>query len=132
MADKFELAVVEVPKADENKVAAGTALWLGIVSKLSVGTITGYMAGNFTKQITDKAIMMGGCVVLLVGSLHMMQWVTINFKKIDEDLLHLYNRTKQNAKEKGLFEKIKRILIRTVPLLGGFSAGFFYAWKHTE
>ena len=28
-------------------------MWLGITSKLSAGSIAGYMAGNFIKQITD-------------------------------------------------------------------------------
>ena len=78
-------------------------LWLGLSSKLSAGSIAGYMVGNFFKQITNKAILYLGCGVFLVGMLHGMQWITINFKKIDEDLLQLYVRAKTTAKDTGFF-----------------------------
>ena len=57
-----------------------------------------------------------------------MQWITINFKKIDEDALGLWFRAKRSAQDTGLVARIKRILIRTAPLLGGFSAGFYFGF----
>ena len=105
-------------------------LWLGMTSKVSVGSIAGYMAGNFIKQITDRAIFFMGIGVLMVGGLHLMQWITINFKKIDEDLLHLVQRARNSAQDNGLVQRIKRMLIRTAPLLVGFGAGIYYGFEH--
>lgn len=67
---------------------------------------------------------------MFIGLLHYMQWITVNFKKIDEDALGLWFRAKRSAQDTGLVARMKRILIRTVPLLGGFSAGFYFGFLH--
>ena len=85
------------------------------------------MIGNFIKQLSDKAIMYLGMSAILVGGLHYMKWVTINFNQIDRDLLHIVERAKK-AEERGLFEKMKRFLIRTIPLMAGFGTGFYYGF----
>ena len=99
-------------------------LWAAIGGKLTIGTVTGYMAGNFAKQITDEIILYGGMAAILVGGLHWMRWITINWKQIDNDALGLYNRAKAKGDD-GLFAKMKRFIVRTAPLLGGFGAGFY-------
>ena len=58
--------------------------------RLSFGSLFGYIAGNFCKQITDELIWYGGMFTLAVGGLTWMGWVTINFGKIDKDLLGIY------------------------------------------
>ena len=71
-------------------------------SKGLIGTMTGWIMGRFLKQITDQAIYYLGLGCTLIGTLHYMQWITINCAEIDEDLLHVYDRAKQVNKDKGL------------------------------
>ena len=104
-----------------------TPIWVALSGKLTVGTLAGYLIGNFIKQMSDQAIMYLGLSCIMVGGLHYMKWVTINWRQIDNDLLHLWERAKK-AEEQGLFEKFKRFLIRTIPLLAGFSTGFYYGF----
>ena len=55
-------------------------------SKALVGSVTGYMSGRFARMVTDWAIFYAGMGILLVGGLHYLQWITINWKKVDEDI----------------------------------------------
>ena len=64
----------------EDKDLNEMPLWAKLSGKMTVGTITGYMAGNFCKQISDEMIMYSGMAVILIGGLYWMRWVTINFK----------------------------------------------------
>ena len=66
---------------------------------------------------------------MAVGGLTWMGWVTINFGKIDKDLLGVYQKAKKNIEDKGLVQRYKRILTKTVPLMSGFSAGFYYGFE---
>ena len=72
-------------------------------------------------------IMYSGMAVILIGGLHWMRWITINWKQIDKDVLGLVQRAKAKG-EAGFFEKVKRFFIRTAPLLGGFGTGFYYGF----
>ena len=74
-------------------------------------------------------IWFAGLTTCMVTGFHLMGWVTINFAKIDEDLLHIYNRSKKQAKDKGLVAKAKRFFIRTVPLFASMSSGFWLGFK---
>ena len=104
-------------------------VWAQMSGKLGIGSITGYMAGNFIKQVSDEAIMYTGLAVILIGGLHWMRWITINWKQIDADMLGLWERVKAKG-EDGLFAKMKRMVLRTAPLLGGFSAGFWFGFTN--
>ena len=102
-----------------------TPMWAAISGKLTVGTVCGYMVGNFAKQISDEVILYGGCAALLLGGLHWMKWITINWKQIDHDVLNIYNKAKDEAKANGFVEKAKAFFIRVAPLMGGFAGGFY-------
>ena len=65
--------------AEEEK-AIEMPLWAQVTSKLSIGTIGGYMMGNFLKQVTNEAIMYTGMAVILIGGLHYMNWIKIQWK----------------------------------------------------
>ena len=65
---------------------------------------------------------------ILIGTLHWMDWITINWEEIDEDLLHIYKRAKNKATETGFFARLKRMMIRTTPMIVGFMAGFKIAY----
>ena len=81
-------------------------MWAAFGGKLTVGSVFGYMVGNFTKQVTDEMVWWAGCAALLVGGLAWMRWITINWKQIDADVVGLYNKVKDKGEE-GYFEKAK-------------------------
>ena len=86
--------------AKEGEDVQPMPIWAQIGGKATVGTLMGYMAGNFLKQISDEAILYGGMATILIGGLHWMRWITINWKQIDADVLHLVERAKV-SKENG-------------------------------
>ena len=102
-------------------------VWMALSGKLTIGTLSGYLVGNFVKQLTDQAIWYFGLSALLVGGLHYMKWVEINWRQIDADALQIVEQAKR-AEEEGMFERAKQFLIRTLPILGGFGTGFYYGF----
>ena len=117
-------------QADQKEGLQAMPMWAAISGKLTVGSVFGYMVGNFAKQVTDQMIMYAGCATLLVGGLAWMRSITINWKQIDADVTGIYNKAKDRAEEEGYVERIKQFLIRTVPLLGGFGAGFYFGFTN--
>ena len=76
---------------NNNKEQGGDMpLWAKLSGKVTIGGVGGYMAGNFFKQITDEMILYSGMAVFLIGGLHWMRWITINWKQIDKDALGLF------------------------------------------
>ena len=55
-------------------------VWAKLTGKVSVGGIIGYCCGNFVKQVSDEIILYGGLGALLIGGLHYMRWITINWR----------------------------------------------------
>ena len=88
----------DLEKSDLQKQLQDSPIWIQLSGKLTVGSLFGYLIGNFAKQITDEAIWYVGLSACLIGGLHYMKWVTINYKQIDSDVLHLYNKV-QEAEE---------------------------------
>ena len=100
-----------------------------MTGKLSVGGILGYACGNFVKQVSDEIILYGGLGGLLIGGLHYMRWITINWRQIDADLLQVVEKVKESRdSEEGFFGRMKARIIRVAPLLGGFSGGFYFGF----
>ena len=104
-------------------------IWAQMTGKLGVGSILGYCAGNFLKQISDEIILYGGLATLLIGGLHYMRWITINWRQIDADLLQVVEKVKQ-TKEEGFFQRLQARIVRVAPLLGGFSSGFYFGFMN--
>ena len=71
-------------------MSPNSKLYLAMGGKTMIGTLAGYITGRFFKQLSDWAIFYAGIGVIMIGGLHYMQWVTINWRQIDEDLLHVY------------------------------------------
>ena len=103
-----------------------------MTSKSMIGGVSGWMVGRFCKQISDIAIFYCGLTTLLIGGLNWLNWISINWAEIDEDCLHLVQRGKKAAHDKGLVQKMKRFVMRTAPLLVGFGAGFKMAFFGDE
>ena len=104
-------------------------IWVALSGRLTVGTLTGYMMGNFLKQISDEIILYTGLGMTFIGGLHYLTWVTINWRNIDRDLLNVVNRSRKSAIDSGLCAKFKRLVLSVLPFMGGFVAGFKYGWE---
>ena len=76
-------------------------------SKALVGSVTGYMSGRFARMVTDWAIFYAGMGILLVGGLHYLQWITINWKKVDEDVFKIATEARHTADKAGLTARIR-------------------------
>ena len=83
-----------LPKEQEAFVVQNMSLLFAVSSKLTMGSIIGYLIGNFCKQMTDKMIMFTGLGTLLVGGLSWMNWIIINWRQIDHDTLSMWKRYK--------------------------------------
>ena len=97
-------------------------------SKTMIGGTAGYLCGRFFKQISDIAIFYSGLALLFVAGLTWSNWITINWSVIDEDLLHIWVRAKNRAKDSGIVSRFKRFAMRTIPLCLGFVGGFKLAF----
>ena len=64
---------------------------------------------------------------ILIGGLHWLRWITINWRQIDKDMLGLVQRAQEDS-EDGIIGKIKHFIEKTAPLLGGFGSGFYYGF----
>ena len=62
-----------------------------------------------------------------LGILSYLDYIKINWKKIDADIFHFFTKAKDG--KIGAFEWIKKQLFHTLPLMGGFSASFYYAFQ---
>ena len=115
-------------EGDPVKKVQKMPVWQHITGKLTFGSIAGYMLGNFLKQISDELIFYGGLQVCLFGGLAYIGWIKINFMKIDKDLFAIWQNAKKRVTEKSFTERFRRMLMRTIPLLGGFAAGFKFGF----
>ena len=75
-------------------------------SKTMIGGTAGYLCGRFFKQISDIAIFYSGLALLFVAGLTWSNWISINWSVIDEDLLHIWVRAKNRAKDSGIVSRI--------------------------
>ena len=119
-------------EVDSLELTANSKLFLAMGGKMMFGTLAGYISGRFVKQLTDWAIFHAGIGIFFIGGLHYMQWITINWGQIDGDLLNIYNRARTSAKDKGFVARLKRMFVRTLPLLAGFATGFKAAFHFHE
>ena len=95
--------------------------------KAGAGSILGYAAGTFAKQVSDILIWWGGISTVFLGWLHYCEYIKINFKKIDADIFHLVAKVAKDD-EGGIVRNIKKFITHSLPLMGGFAAAFYSAF----
>ena len=66
--------------------------------------------------------------MLFLGVLAYNDWITINWRKIDKDLISLIFRGTRAAT--GLTAYLKHMVTHFIPLAGGFYVGFQLAFGH--
>ena len=103
-------------------------LMQGVALKGTMGSVLGYCAGTFAKQVSQILIWYAGLTGSLLGWLHWTQYITINFKKIDADIFHLV--AKAQDPNNTWVKSMKKMITHYLPLMGGFSSSFYYAFKH--
>ena len=99
-----------------------------LTGKLVVGTLSGYLIGNFTKQLTNQGIWYAGLSCILVGGLHHINWVTINFKVIQKDIMEQVEKIDEPEEQMELMQKVSGYFSKVMPLLAGFGSGFYYGF----
>ena len=90
-----------------------------------VGSVLGYCVGEFIKKFSKKIAVYAGGAFTFLGLLAYNDWISINWRKIDRDLVNLMFRGTRTAT--GLFSYFQRIFIHAIPISGGFYLGFHYS-----
>ena len=67
-----------------------------------MGSLAGYSIGSFVKKFSKKISFYAGGALMFLGILTYNGWITINWSKIDKDLLSLLFRGSRKAQ--GLIE----------------------------
>ena len=90
-----------------------------------MGTVFGYCIGEFVKKFTKKLATYTGAAIMFLSVLAYNEWITVNWRKIDKDLLTLLFRGSRQAQ--GMMMYFSRVLTHAIPLAGGFFIGFKYS-----
>ena len=100
----------------------------GMSLKGSIGGVLGYCAGTFAKQVSQIAIWYAGLTTCLLGWLSWCQYIKINWRKIDSDIFHFVSQAQDP--NNSVTKYVKKMISHYMPLMGGFSGAFYYAFKH--
>ena len=76
----------------------------GMALKGTTGSVMGYAAGVFAKQISEILIFWAGVGGATLGFLHWAKYITIHFDKIDADILHVRAKAEEGG-DKSLVAK---------------------------
>ena len=91
--------------------------------KGTTGSVLGYAAGVFTKQISEILIWWTGIAGATLGFLAYAKYITIHFDKIDADVFHLVAKAEEGGDD-SLKAKAQRFLTHHMVLLGSMSGAF--------
>lgn len=102
-AAKEESKQIDPPKKDEktSRVPSQEAapeedyhvpLYFGMPARTVMGTVFGYCIGEFVKKFTKKLAAYAGGAIMFLAILAYNDWISVNWKKIDKDLLNLLFR----------------------------------------
>lgn len=102
-------------------------LYYAMPLRTAIGGFFGYAVGEFIKKFTKKIARYAGGTIIMLSLLAYNDWISINWKKIDKDLLNLLFRGTRQAQ--GLVSYFQRVFTHGVPLMGGFYLGLQYSVK---
>ena len=99
----------------------------GMSLKAGTGSVLGYCAGVFAKQISDVLIWWAGISAAALAGLTYAKYITIHFDKIDADIFHLVAKAEEGG-ENSLKAKAIRFVTHHMVLItslsGAFAMGF--------
>ena len=64
-------------------------IYQGMPLKAGAGSILGYCAGTFAKQVSKVVIWWSGLALSFLGFLNYAEYIKINYRKIDADIFWL-------------------------------------------
>eukprot|EP00347_Sterkiella_histriomuscorum_P007680 403347985 len=126
------LKSMSIPIANQQSVGfagQGVPFYFGMPMRSIFGGGMGYIAGALAKEMSKKIMMYSCFGFMTFYMLSKFDYITINWKKIDHDVFYLVFKT--NSSESGFVKFIKRTFTHVLPLISGFGAGFYFAWKNT-
>lgn len=94
--------------------------------KASAGSVFGYCAGTFTKQLSKELIWNFGLCSSMMGIMWWHGWIIFDFEEMQRDLTYVAGL----AKETAMSSRVKHLLLYMSPLLAGFSGAFYYGFKY--
>mmetsp|Transcript_11542 Transcript_11542/g.11520 ORF Transcript_11542/g.11520 Transcript_11542/m.11520 type:complete len:101 (-) Transcript_11542:39-341(-) len=97
-------------------------------ARSALGCLSGFCVGIFVKQLTRILAFYVGMGLVSISALNYFGYIIINWKKIDKDLINLYN---DNARaDSPLMKYVTKFFTHVLPLMGGFGGCFYYALKY--
>ena len=91
-----------------------------------IGSVLGYCVGEFLKKFSKKIAYYVGAGMIFMAVLQYKNWITINWRQIDKDLLSILFRGHREAT--GFLSYINRTLTHVLPLTAGMYIGFRFAF----
>ena len=101
-------------------------LYFGMPARTFIGSVFGYCVGDFLKKFSKKIAYYAGAGMMFLAVLQYNNWITINWRQIDKDLLSLLFRGHREAV--GFLSYIKRTFTHVLPLTAGMYLGFRFAF----
>jgi uncharacterized membrane protein (Fun14 family) len=95
------------------------------------GAFTGFFAGMFAKELTRTLVFYLGLGISTIALLNYYKYITINWKKIDEDLFNFVTKKRTRKDVNRLTEYVKRFFTHVLPISAGFFGAFYYAFKYS-
>jgi uncharacterized membrane protein (Fun14 family) len=85
---------VPPPREEEKKNNADlpVPVYFGIPMRTFMGSMFGYCVGAFVKKFSKKIAAYAGGAIMFLSLLAYNDWISINWKKIDKDLINLMFR----------------------------------------
>lgn len=99
----------------------------GMLLKYGAGSLLGYFGGIFFRQVSRILLFYAGMASSFLAWLHWADYITINFRKIDTDIFHLVSKV-QDSEQRGYLRDFKKMVTHVLPLVGGFTVSFWYAF----
>ena len=104
-------------------------IYVSMPARSFVGSVVGYCIGEFIKKFSKKLAIWFGAGFMFLGVLSYNNWIKINWRKIDKDLVSILFRGTRTAT--GFIAYFSRLFTHVIPMMGGFYLGFRYSLKDT-
>eukprot|EP00316_Scyphosphaera_apsteinii_P026154 CAMPEP_0119308644 /NCGR_PEP_ID=MMETSP1333-20130426/11687_1 /TAXON_ID=418940 /ORGANISM="Scyphosphaera apsteinii, Strain RCC1455" /LENGTH=122 /DNA_ID=CAMNT_0007312461 /DNA_START=90 /DNA_END=458 /DNA_ORIENTATION=- len=103
-------------------------------SAAGVGGAMGFCSGRFCRSVSDASSVMAGGAFIFLTALVKFNYITINYKKVERDILTLLDLNKDGKVDMSDYQFISARLADSLvnnqaPMFGGFGAGFAVGFK---
>mmetsp|Transcript_87389 Transcript_87389/g.182876 ORF Transcript_87389/g.182876 Transcript_87389/m.182876 type:complete len:203 (+) Transcript_87389:35-643(+) len=125
--DKFQAAQFKMPALSPEDLGP-------FAGSVSVGTLLGFCSGFAVKKTGKAAAFVVGCLFCLQQSLSYAGYITVNWKKVEDDLTKLLDTNNDGTLDMTdanahYFKMLEILQHNTYSLSAGFGGGFLYGVK---